>query len=236
MSGTSRSPAPTVEYKPVRRFRSAPGHGTRCCRRSPLAAKRPVLYVGQGVHYAKAWPELKAGGRAPRDPGHDQPRRQERLPGDPPAVLGSGGVAMPKAVFQHVQDADVVFGVGASFTATGFGIRFPTSEGQDVHTFDDRSARHQQEHPDGLSARRRSELTLATLIEAVKERLEASRAASWEVTSGSTTQKDPWLAEWMPRLTSDDQAAVALSRDPGLHDTSWTCRTRHHPRCRQPAR
>ncbi len=40
--------------------------------------------------------------------------------------LGSGGVAMPLQVFRHVQEADVVFGVGASFTATGFGIRFPT--------------------------------------------------------------------------------------------------------------
>src|SRR5690606_16767163 len=48
-----------IEYTPTRRVLSAPH--TQDVERAVellLKAKRPLLYVGQGVHYAKAWPEL----------------------------------------------------------------------------------------------------------------------------------------------------------------------------------
>ena len=50
-----------------------------------------------------------------------------------PLSTGLGRRRDAKAVFQHVQDSDVVFGVGASFTATGFGIRFPTKDKTFIH-------------------------------------------------------------------------------------------------------
>ncbi len=50
-----------------------------------VAAERPVIYAGQGVHWAEAWDELQRAGRAARDPGLHQPRGQERVPRDAPA-------------------------------------------------------------------------------------------------------------------------------------------------------
>ena len=45
-------------------------------------AERPVIYAGQGVHYAKAWDELKGTGRRLANTGNDKPGRQEQLPRD----------------------------------------------------------------------------------------------------------------------------------------------------------
>lgn len=49
-----------VDYRPVVRTRSAPDpEAVAEAARTLLAAERPVIYAGQGVHYAKAWDELK---------------------------------------------------------------------------------------------------------------------------------------------------------------------------------
>ncbi len=45
-------------------------------------AERPIIYAGQGVHYAKAWAELKELAELLEAPGHHQPGGQELLPGE----------------------------------------------------------------------------------------------------------------------------------------------------------
>ncbi len=55
-----------------------------------LLAERPLIYAGQGVHYAKAWPELKRLAELSGSAGDDEPRRQERVSGEPSAVFGIG--------------------------------------------------------------------------------------------------------------------------------------------------
>ncbi len=52
------------------------------------------------------------------------------FPENHPLALGSGGVAIPKTV-HHFLTADVIFGIGCSFTETAFGDR--DAEGQAVH-------------------------------------------------------------------------------------------------------
>ncbi len=44
------------------------------------------------------------------------------FPEDHPLSLGSGGVAMPKPVRHFLDHADVIFGIGCSFTETSFGV------------------------------------------------------------------------------------------------------------------
>ncbi len=57
-----------------------------------IHAKRPVIYAGQGVHYAKAWPQLKRLAERLAIPRHHQPRRQVLVSGNHPLSLGSGGL------------------------------------------------------------------------------------------------------------------------------------------------
>ena len=99
----------------------------------------------------------------------------------------------------------MVFGAGASFSATGFGIQFPT-QGQDLHPQHHRFIRHRQEHPGEVSRLLGdSKLALGMLHEALKDRLKKPRGLTAAVAARTKELNDPWMAEWMPRLTSESK-------------------------------
>jgi acetolactate synthase I/II/III large subunit len=193
-----------LDYKPVKRALSAPDHASVDAAAAALInAQRPLIYVGQGVHYARGWEELRQFAEILEAPVCTSLEGKSAFPESHPLSLGAGGVSMPRPVFQHVQDADVVIGVGASFTATGFGIKFPTANKTFIHnTVDpmDINKNIPTEHALVGDAK----LTLAMLTEAVKDRLGGRpRGRAAEVAARIKQQRDTWLAEWMPLLTSD---------------------------------
>ena len=61
-------------------------------------AKRPVIYAGQGVHYAKAWPQLKRLAERLAIPVTTSLGGKSSFPETHPLSLGSGGLAVPRAV------------------------------------------------------------------------------------------------------------------------------------------
>jgi acetolactate synthase-1/2/3 large subunit len=192
-----------IEYTKTRRIPSAPDTASVEAAAAALVnAKRPVLYAGQGVHYARGWAELKQLVELLEIPVTTSLEGKSAFPETHPLSLGSGGVAMPRSVFQHVQDADVVFGVGASFTPTAFGIRFPSSGKTYVHNTID-PADINKGVPTDFPLVGDSKLALAMLVEAVKDRIKKPRGRLQEVSARIKEQKDGWLKEWMPRLTSE---------------------------------
>ncbi|MBD3648599.1 MAG: hypothetical protein HUJ31_14360, partial [Pseudomonadales bacterium] len=88
-------------------------------------AERPVIYAGQGVHYARAWPELKDLAESMNIPVTTSLEGKSAFPENHPLSLGSGGRSIPRAVHEFLQDADVIFGIGCSFALTGFGVQMP---------------------------------------------------------------------------------------------------------------
>ncbi len=195
-----------IDYKPTRRILSAPSAADVDAAAAKLiAAKRPLIYAGQGIHYAKAWPELKAVAELLESPVTTSLEGKSAFPETHALSLGSGGVAMPKAVFQHVQEADVIFGAGASFTATGFGIRFPTNSDKTfIHNTLDPMDVNKNIHTD-YPLVGDSKLALEMLHAAVKERIKKPRGLTADVHKRIREQNDPWLAEWTPRLTSESK-------------------------------
>ena len=125
--GTRKSPSRSTTSRWCARKYGARSGGVRKAAAKLLAkAKRPVIYAGQGVHWAKAWPQLRAARRAAgriRSPPASKARA--RFPENHPLSLGSGGVAVPKPVRHFLDHADVIFGIGCSFTETDFGVRCP---------------------------------------------------------------------------------------------------------------
>ena len=195
-----------IDYKPTRRILSAPSAADVDAAAAKLiAAKRPLIYAGQGIHYAKAWPELKAVAELLESPVTTSLEGKSSFPETHALSLGSGGVAMPKAVFQHVQEADVIFGAGASFTATGFGIRFPTNSDKTfIHNTLDPMDVNKNIHTD-YPLVGDSKLTLEMLHAAVKDRIKKPRGLTANVHKRIREQNDPWMAEWTPRLTSESK-------------------------------
>ncbi len=193
-----------IEYVPTKRFRSAPDPASvDAAAGALLEAERPVIYAGQGVHYAKAWPELREVIELLEAPTTTSLEGKSSFPEDHPLSLGSGGVAMPGSVFQHVQDADLIFGAGASFSATPFGIKFPTKNKTFVHnTLDpaDINKNIATEYPVVGD----SKLALGMLAAAIKDRLgNKPRGRRDAVAKKIKEQKDAWLAKWIHLCESD---------------------------------
>ncbi len=192
-----------IDYTPSRRILSAPDpKDVDAAAAALIAAKRPLIYAGQGVHYGKAWAELKAVAELLEAPVCSSLEGKSAFPETHPLALGSGGPTMSRAVAANVQDADVVFGAGASFTATGFGIQFPTKDKDFVHNTID-SYDINKNIPAKYPMVGDSKLALGMLHEALRERLKKPRGLTAAVAARTRELNEPWLAEWMPRLTSD---------------------------------
>jgi acetolactate synthase-1/2/3 large subunit len=193
-----------LDYKPVRRVAFAPAPSdVDAAAAALIKAKRPLIYAGQGIHYAKAWSELKAVAELIEAPVTTSLEGKSSFPETHALSTGSGGVAMPKAVFDEVTNCDLVFGAGASFTATGFGIRFPTANKQFIHNTNEPGDINKNIYTD-LPLLGDSKLTLSMLHEALKDRLKGKpRGLTKDVAARIKAANDPWMKDWMPRLTQE---------------------------------
>jgi thiamine pyrophosphate-dependent acetolactate synthase large subunit-like protein len=165
-------------------------------------AERPVIYAGQGVHWAKAWDELKALAASWNIPVTTSIEGKSAFPEDHPFSLGSGGRANPRPVKRFLANADVIFGVGCSFALTGFGVQMPANKTIIHATLDPRDLNKDVEVQYALIGD--AKLTLAALSKAM-EGLDRSKAdARRDVPEQIAQLREEWLAEWAPRLTNDE--------------------------------
>ena len=93
-----------------------------------IKAQRPVIYAGQGVHWASAYQELRELAELLAIPVCTSLPGKSCFDETHPLALGSGGNAHPKAVPHFLRNADVIFGIGCSFSETAFGIAIPSGE------------------------------------------------------------------------------------------------------------
>lgn len=166
-----------------------------------LGAKRPVLYAGQGVHYAEAWDELKALAEHLALPVCTSLQGKSAFPEDHPQALGSGGRAIPKQLHHFLQNADLIFGIGCSFTETSFGVKMPKGKRYVHATLDHMDLNKDVECEIGLVGD--AKLTLQALLEAVKAKQPKARDAK-DVAAEIKGIEEGWLAEWLPKLTSNE--------------------------------
>ena len=85
---------------PTEPFKRAVTSCLRAIARKPelevtFAAERPVIYAGQGVHYARAWEELKELAELLEMPVTTSLEGKSAFPENHPLALGSGGAAVP---------------------------------------------------------------------------------------------------------------------------------------------
>ncbi|MEO6216995.1 MAG: thiamine pyrophosphate-dependent enzyme, partial [Sphingomonas sp.] len=118
-----------------------------------------------------------------------------------PLALGSGGAAIPGQLRHFLDHADLILGIGCSFSETAFGVAMPAGA-QIVHaTLDPADINKGVPCVDALIGD--AKLTLAMLIEACHARLASSRDPG-PVTREIADVEAKWLAEWLPLLESDD--------------------------------
>jgi thiamine pyrophosphate-dependent acetolactate synthase large subunit-like protein len=166
-----------------------------------VEAKRPVIYAGQGVHYARAWPQLKRLAERLAIPVTTSLGGKSSFPETDPLSLGSGGLAVPRAVPTFLKEADVIFGVGCSFTETNFGIAMPKGKTIIHATLDPNHLNKDVEAAIGLVGD--AGLVLDALLAEIETRVTRDRDAS-QVAAEIAAVNKPWLEKWLPKLTSND--------------------------------
>ena len=90
-----------------------------------MGAERPVIYAGQGVHYAQAWRQLRELAELLEAPVTTSLQGKSAFPENHPLSLGSGGRSISKQLHHFLTNSDVIFGIGCSFTTTNYGVAMP---------------------------------------------------------------------------------------------------------------
>ncbi len=164
------------------------------------AARRPVIYAGTGIHWARAWPQLKALAELLAAPVTTSLGGKSAFPEDHPLSLGSGGLAIPKPVRHFLDNADLILGVGCSFTETNFGVKMPAGKAIIHATLDPDHLNKDVACDVGLVGD--AALTLDALIAALADRVGQKRDAA-PVAAEIRQHRDEWLAAWAAKTDSD---------------------------------
>ena len=191
-------------YAPINKRRTAadPVDAARVARR--LAdSSRPVIYAGQGVLYAEATDELVELAELLNAPVMTTTLGKSGFPENHPLALGTGGNSGTRAVGEFLRKAELVFGIGTSFNKTLASAPVPVGKAIIQSTVDDRDLNSEYGLEDMLLGD--AKLVTRQLIDEVKGILgDNGRRGDGSVAAEIAAIKAEWLAEWMPRLTSDD--------------------------------
>ncbi|MFC6838015.1 thiamine pyrophosphate-requiring protein [Halomarina ordinaria] len=165
-------------------------------------AERPVIYAGQGVHYAKGWDALTELAETLEAPVATSLNGKSAFPEDHPLSLGAGSKSEPGQLAHFLREADVIFGIGCSFTQTAYGITVPEGKTVVHATLDPTDINKDVEAAHSLVGD--AKLTLEALVEAVDGRVEADRGRFDDVAAEIEEVRSAWLAEWEGKLTSEE--------------------------------
>lgn len=193
-----------LEYKPTSSNRSGPDpDSVETVADVLLEAERPVIFAGQGVHYAKGWDALRELAETLEAPVGTSLNGKSAFPETHPLSLGAGSKSEPGQLAHFLREADVIFGVGCSFTDTAYGVTVPPGKTVVHSTLDPTDIDKDVESVYSLVGD--AKLTLEALVEAVDNRLTGeSRDRFEDVAAEIESVKEEWLEEWQPKLTSDE--------------------------------
>jgi acetolactate synthase-1/2/3 large subunit len=188
-------------YTPAPRLRMAPDPQALTELAAALvAANRPVIYAGQGVHYARAWAQLRELAELLEAPVTTSLQGKSAFPETHPLSLGSGGRSISKQLHHFLHHADLIFGIGCSFATTNYGVAMPKGKRIAHATLDPLDIN--KDIVADLAVAGDAGLTLDALLVEVKDRLKGKpRGRLAAVTKEIAALKQEWLAQWMPRLT-----------------------------------
>ena len=168
-----------------------------------LAAQNPVIYAGQGILWAEASEELKQFAELVNAPVFTTNTGKSAFPENHPLSLGTGAATMTKMVRHFLDKADLVFGIGTSFTTNLASVGVPDGKILVQCTVDEKDLNKEQQLHHAVIGD--AKLVLRQLIEEVaKQAGSEGRKGDGSVEAEVKRVKDEWLEEWMPLLTSDE--------------------------------
>ena len=193
-----------LDYTPVKGNKSGPDAAdVREVAQVLLKASNPVIHAGQGTLCAEAWDELQELAELLQAPVMTTMPGKSAFPEDHPLALGASAVSTTKPISHFLQKADVMFGVGCSFTRTNYGKTIPPGKIM-VHSTND-PADVNKDYKADYALIGDSKLVLQSLISEIKERTQGvGKRNDRDVAPEVQAVRDEWYQEWMPQLTSSE--------------------------------
>src|SRR5512139_236300 len=192
-----------LDYTPVYSTKAAPDPDSVVKAAKVLAeAKNLVIHSGQGVHWAEAYAELQELAELLGRPVSTSLPGKSTFNERHPLSLGSGGHGINGQVWHFISRADVIFGIGCSFTESSFAIQFPQGAGKRyIHSTID---------PVDFNKTVRSELglvgdaklVLKALIAELRKTIKSNRDSS-AVAKEIKDVEAKWVQQWLPKVNSD---------------------------------
>ena len=193
-----------LDYTPAPSARSGPDpRDVEEAARVLVEAPRPLIYAGQGVHYARAWEALRQLAELLAAPVVTSLEGKSAFPENHPLSLGAGGRSMPRTVPHFLHRADAILGIGCSFAATNYGVSMPPGK-TIVHATLDAADLHKDLRADHVLIGDAG-LTLEALVLAVADRLGARQRDSAPLAAEIADVKAAWMAQWQAKLHSDEK-------------------------------
>jgi acetolactate synthase-1/2/3 large subunit len=190
----------TFDYNPTHPVRSAGDPAAvREVVRILLQARSPLLHVGQGVLWAEAWDELRALAEFLQIPVMTTLPGKSAFPENHPLSLGTGGYSGTMMVNHFLNKADVIMGIGCSFTTTVFAAPIP--RGKIIIHITNHEADLNKDIAADHAVLGDAKLVLQQLLEEARRQ---GRPGNDAVAGEIASVKKGWRAEWLPRLTSEE--------------------------------
>ncbi len=197
-------PGDTVPYTPVREIRSAADpDDVRDLVTALLKAETPVINAGQGILYAQATDELVEFAELINIPVLTTLAGKSCFPEDHRLSLGTGGHTSTLMVDRFLKKTDFVLGMGTSMTISTFNAPMPSGVVL-AHSTSCADDLNKDYNPD-FGAIGDSKLVLRQMIDEVKRQIgEHGRGDVHGVVDEIRRLSDEFMAEWGPRLASDE--------------------------------
>ena len=173
-----------------------------------ISAKAPVIVAGQGIFYAEAWEELEELAELVQAPVMTTMNGKSVFPENHPLALGAGGRSQPTTIDVFLKKADLVLGIGTSFTRSHYITTIPPAKTMAQITIDESDVNKDYSISYGVIGDAKA--VLGQMLEDLRERLGRNgRRGDETVARQVESEKGKFMAGWLPRLTTDDRPISA---------------------------
>ncbi|MBN1400179.1 MAG: hypothetical protein JXA74_05040 [Anaerolineae bacterium] len=186
-------------YTPVKGWRSAPDpDDVKAALDLLLAAERPLIYVGEGIHYADATAELEQFAELAQIPVLATLKAKSALREDHPLYVGVRG----ELAAHFLRGCDVVFGIGASLGAGHFKQTIPAVVEKRIIQCTNDPFDINNRYPVAQALVGDCKLALQALIAEVSRR--GGRAKNQALQDEIAAAKRDMMAKYLPLMASND--------------------------------
>jgi acetolactate synthase-1/2/3 large subunit len=193
-----------IDYKPVPVMRAAPDPAAvKEAVKLLLAAKNPVIWAGQGVHYAQAGDRLAALAELIPAPVCATNPGKSAIAETHPLSLGASTRSSQKGYYHFLNRSAVVLAIGSSMTKTSFGPALPKRK-KIIHSTNDASDINKDVVAEiGLVGD--AALVIDALVEEIGKQAGKRGAAKLSTLKDEVAAiKKEWREEWAKYLNSDE--------------------------------